>query len=114
MPLGEVLYEFRHSDAPRLFPHHLDRVPALRHGRWRVGPIAVVGNKEIVGVSLLHGRRDHAQPRHHAEGAGHAYRLKGPLLKDEFLAGPMQRLLLRYTQALLTQMAQTAIYGTGP
>ena len=44
------------------------------------------------------------------QSAGHAYRLKGQLLKDEFFrAGPMQRLLLRYTQALLTQMAQTAV-----
>jgi CRP-like cAMP-binding protein len=44
------------------------------------------------------------------QSAGHAYRLKGPLLKDEFYrAGPMQRLLLRYTQSLLTQMAQTAV-----
>jgi CRP-like cAMP-binding protein len=44
------------------------------------------------------------------QSAGHAYRLKGQLLKDEFYrAGPMQRLLLRYTQALLTQMAQTAV-----
>jgi hypothetical protein len=45
-----------------------------------------------------------------ASAAGHAYRLKGQLLKNEFyLAGPMQRLLLRYTQSLLTQMAQTAV-----
>jgi len=44
------------------------------------------------------------------QSAGHAYRLKGQLLKDAFYrAGPMQRLLLRYTQALLTQMAQTAV-----
>jgi len=44
------------------------------------------------------------------QSAGHAYRLKGQLLKDEFYrAGAMQRLLLRYTQALLTQMAQTAV-----
>ena len=44
------------------------------------------------------------------QSAGHAYRLKGQMLKDAFFrAGPMQRLLLRYTQALLTQMAQTAV-----
>jgi CRP-like cAMP-binding protein len=44
------------------------------------------------------------------QSAGHAYRLKAQLLKNEFYrAGPMQRLLLRYTQALLTQMAQTAV-----
>jgi hypothetical protein len=44
------------------------------------------------------------------KSAGHAYRLNGQLLKDDFFrAGPMQRLLLRYTQALLTQMSQTAV-----
>jgi CRP-like cAMP-binding protein len=44
------------------------------------------------------------------QSAGHAYRLTGQLLKEEFLrAGAMQHLLLRYTQALLTQMAQTAV-----
>ncbi|MGS2743535.1 Crp/Fnr family transcriptional regulator [Halomonas sp. LS-001] len=44
------------------------------------------------------------------QSEGHAYRLKGQLLKNEFYrAGAMQRLLLRYTQALLTQMAQTAV-----
>jgi CRP-like cAMP-binding protein len=44
------------------------------------------------------------------QSAGHAYRLEGELMKLEFIrAGPMQRLLLRYTQALLTQMAQTAV-----
>ena len=44
------------------------------------------------------------------QSAGHAYRLKAQLLKDEFnRGGPVQRLLLRYTQALITQMAQTAV-----
>ncbi|WP_035419182.1 Crp/Fnr family transcriptional regulator, partial [Ferrovum myxofaciens] len=44
------------------------------------------------------------------QSAGNAYRLKGQFLKNEFFrAGPMQHLLLRYTQALLTQMAQTAV-----
>jgi CRP-like cAMP-binding protein len=44
------------------------------------------------------------------KSAGHAYRLNGQLLKDDFFrAGPMQRLLLRYTQALMTQMSQTAV-----
>jgi CRP-like cAMP-binding protein len=44
------------------------------------------------------------------QSAGSAYRLRGHFVKDEFLlAGPMQRLLLRYTQALITQMAQTAV-----
>ena len=71
--------------------------------------IAVVGNEGIVGVSLFMGGET-TTSRAVVQSAGHAYRLKGQLLKDEFFrAGPMQRLLLRYTQALLTQMAQTAV-----
>ena len=71
--------------------------------------IAVVGNEGIVGVSLFMGGESTAS-RSVVQSAGHAYRLSGPMLKDEFFrAGPMQRLLLRYTQALITQMAQTAV-----
>jgi CRP-like cAMP-binding protein len=71
--------------------------------------IAVVGNEGIVGISVFMGGET-TTSRAVVQSAGHAYRLKGQLLKDAFfLAGPMQRLLLRYTQALLTQMAQTAV-----
>ena len=71
--------------------------------------IAVVGNEGIVGVSLFMGGET-TTSRAVVQSAGHAYRLTGQLLKDAFfLAGPMQRLLLRYTQALLTQMSQTAV-----
>jgi CRP-like cAMP-binding protein len=71
--------------------------------------ISVVGNEGVVGVSLFMGGET-TPSRAIVQSAGHAYRLKGQLLKDEFYrAGPMQRLLLRYTQALLTQMAQTAV-----
>ncbi len=71
--------------------------------------IAVVGNEGVVGVSLFMGGET-TTSRAVVQSAGHAYRLKGQLLKDAFYrAGPIQRLLLRYTQALLTQMAQTAV-----
>jgi CRP-like cAMP-binding protein len=71
--------------------------------------IAVVGNEGVVGVSLFMGGES-TTSRAVVQSEGHACRLKAQLLKDEFfLAGPMQRLLLRYTQALLTQMAQTAV-----
>jgi CRP-like cAMP-binding protein len=71
--------------------------------------IAVVGNEGIVGISVFMGGET-TTSRAVVQSAGHAYRLKGQLLKDAFLrAGAMQRLLLRYTQALLTQMAQTAV-----
>ena len=69
----------------------------------------MVGNEGIVGVSLFMGGET-TTSRAVVQSAGYAYRLKGQVLKDAFFrAGPMQRLLLRYTQALLTQMAQTAV-----
>ncbi|MGP9768162.1 Crp/Fnr family transcriptional regulator [Halomonas sp. AOP13-D3-9] len=71
--------------------------------------IAVVGYEGVVGVSLFMGGET-TPSRAIVQSAGQAYRLKGQLLKNEFYrAGSMQRLLLRYTQALLTQMAQTAV-----
>ena len=71
--------------------------------------IAVVGNDGIVGVALFMGGESMPN-RAVVQSAGHAYRLNGPSLKEEFRrGGALQRLLLRYTQALLTQMAQTAV-----
>lgn len=71
--------------------------------------IAVVGYEGVVGVSLFMGGET-TPSRAIVQSAGAAYRLKGQLLKNEFYrAGPMQKILLRYTQALLTQMAQTAV-----
>lgn len=71
--------------------------------------IAVVGNEGIVGVSLFMGGET-TPNQAVVQSAGHAYKLPGRAIKAEFYrGGPMQRLLLRYTQALLTQMAQTAV-----
>ena len=71
--------------------------------------IAVVGNEGILGISLFMGGET-TSSRAIVQSGGHAYRLKAQLLKDEFSrGGPVQRLLLRYTQALITQMAQTAV-----
>ena len=71
--------------------------------------ISVVGNEGVVGVSLFMGGET-TPSQAVVQAAGSAYCLKGLSLKTEFYrAGPMQRLLLRYTQALLTQMAQTAV-----
>jgi CRP-like cAMP-binding protein len=109
MPLGDVLYEsgiqMRHVYFPTTSIVSL--LCVMEDGAS--AEIAVVGNEGIVGVSLFMGGET-TPSRAVVQSAGHAYRLKGPLLKDEFYrAGPMQRLLLRYTQALLTQMAQTAV-----
>jgi CRP-like cAMP-binding protein len=71
--------------------------------------IAVVGNDGLVGIALFMGGET-TPSRAVVQSGGRAYRLRGQLLKDEFNRGGLtQHLLLRYTQALLTQMAQTAV-----
>ncbi|HVK54322.1 MAG TPA: Crp/Fnr family transcriptional regulator, partial [Burkholderiales bacterium] len=69
----------------------------------------VVGNEGIIGIALFMGGET-TPSRAVVQSAGYAYRLKGQTLKDEFnRSGVLQHLLLRYTQALITQMAQTAV-----
>ena len=71
--------------------------------------IAMVGNKGIVGIALFMGG-DTMPTRAVVRNAGHAYRLEAQLLQQEFNRnGALQTLLLRYTQALMTQMAQIAV-----
>ncbi|XXG30154.1 MAG: Crp/Fnr family transcriptional regulator [Ferrovum myxofaciens] len=109
MPLGEVLYESRMQMRHVYFP--VDSIVSLLYVMedGSSAEIAVVGNEGIVGVSLFMGGET-TPSRAVVQSAGNAYRLKGQFLKNEFFrAGPMQHLLLRYTQALLTQMAQTAV-----
>ena len=71
--------------------------------------IAGIGNEGVLGVSLFMG--GHTTPSQATvQTGGHGYRLKTKQLMEEFdLAGPMMRLMLRYTQALMTQMSQTAV-----
>jgi CRP-like cAMP-binding protein len=109
MPLGEAVCEpgmqMRHVFFPTTAIVSLLYV--MENGAS--AEIAVVGNEGIVGVSLFMGGET-TTSRAVVQSAGHAYRLKGQLLKNAFFhAGPTQLLLLRYTQALLTQMAQTAV-----
>jgi CRP-like cAMP-binding protein len=71
--------------------------------------IAVVGNEGVVGIALFMGGET-TPSRAVVQSAGGAYRLKGNLLRGEFeRGGPLQYALLRYTQSLITQMAQTAV-----
>jgi CRP-like cAMP-binding protein len=109
LPLGEVIYEsggeLRHVYFPTTAIVSL--LYLMEDGAS--AEIAVVGNDGIVGVALFMGGESMPN-RAVVQSAGHAYRLPGPLLKEEFRrGGSLQRLLLRYTQALLTQMAQTAV-----
>jgi CRP-like cAMP-binding protein len=71
--------------------------------------IAVVGNEGIVGISLFMGGET-TPSRSVVQSAGQGFRMRGQMLKEEFSrSGPVLHLLLRYTQALITQMAQTAV-----
>lgn len=109
MPLGEVLYESGAQMRHVFFPTSaiISLLYVMEDGAS--AEIAVVGNEGVVGVSLFMGGET-TLSRAIVQSAGHAYRLRGAMIKDEFCrAGPMQHLLLRYTQALLTQMSQTAV-----
>jgi CRP-like cAMP-binding protein len=109
LPLGHVLHESGMQMRHIYFPTTsiVSLLYVMEDGAS--AEIAIVGNEGIVGVALFMGGES-TTSRAVVQSAGHAYRMKGQLLKDEFYhAGPMQRLLLRYTQALLTQMAQTAV-----
>jgi len=109
MPLGNVLYESGTTLRHVYFPTTsiVSLLYVMEDGAS--AEIAVVGNEGMVGVALFMGGET-TPSRALVQSAGHAYRLKGQILKEEFQrAAALQHLLLRYTQALLTQMAQTAV-----
>jgi CRP-like cAMP-binding protein len=109
MPLGRVLYEPGATLTHVYFPTTsiVSLLYVLEDGAS--AEIAVVGNEGLVGISLFMGGES-TSSRAVVQSAGHGIRLAAQLLKDEFArAGPVRHLLLRYTQALITQMAQTAV-----
>jgi len=109
MKLGEVLYEPGARLRYVYFPTTsiVSLLYVMEDGAS--AEIAVVGNEGMLGISLFMGGE--TTPSHAVvQSAGFGVRLKAQLLKDEFARfGPMMHLLLRYTQALITQMAQTAV-----
>ena len=109
MGLGEVLYEPGARLRYVYFPTTsiVSLLYVMEDGAS--AEIAVVGNEGMLGISLFMG--GDTTPSHAVvQSAGYGVRLKAQLLKDEFARfGPMMHLLLRYTQALITQMAQTAV-----
>jgi len=109
MPLGEVLYESGVAMTHVYFPTtSIVSLLYVMEGRASA-EIAVVGNEGIVGVSLFMGGET-TTSRSVVQSAGRGFRMRGHLLKEEFSrSGPVLHLLLRYTQALITQMAQTAV-----
>ncbi|MBL0143002.1 MAG: Crp/Fnr family transcriptional regulator [Betaproteobacteria bacterium] len=109
MPLGKVLNESGHTLTHVYFPTTsiVSLLYVMEDGAS--AEIAVVGNEGIVGISLFMGGES-TLSRAVVQSAGQGLRLKASLLMQEFnRAGPVLHLLLRYTQALITQMAQTAV-----
>ena len=109
LPLGEMLYEPGAQLQHAYFP--VSAIVSLHYvmESGASASVAGVGNEGMVGVSLYMGG-DTTPSSAVVQTAGHAYRLERRLLKQEFeRSGPTQRLLLRYTQALMTQMSQTAV-----
>jgi CRP-like cAMP-binding protein len=109
MRLGDVLYESGGQLNYVYFP--TSAIVSLHYvlENGSSSEIAGVGNEGILGISLFMGGNT-TPSRAVVQTAGHGYRLKSHILMEEFnRAGPVMRLLLRYTQALITQMSQTAI-----
>lgn len=109
MSLGQSIYEPGTQIQHVFFP--TTAIVSLHYEMddGSLAEIAVVGKEGIVGIALFMGGET-TLSRAVVQSAGEAYRLKGQLLKREFhRAGPLQRILMRYTQALLTEMAQTLV-----
>src|SRR6476619_2609483 len=109
LKLGEVLYEPGVQLRYVYFPTTsiVSLLYVMEDGAS--AEIAIVGNEGILGISLFMGGET-TPSRAVVQSAGYGYRLKAQLLKSEFgRFGPTMHLLLRYTQALITQMAQTAV-----
>jgi CRP-like cAMP-binding protein len=109
LSLGQVIYEAGDRLDYVYFPATsiVSLLYVLENGAS--SEIAIVGNEGIVGIALFMGGETMPN-RAVVQSAGRAYRLDANVLKEEFRrAGAVQRLLLRYTQALITQMAQTVV-----
>ncbi len=109
MPLADVVYESGRMQDYVYFPTTciISLLYVLESGAS--AEIAVVGNEGVVGVSIFMGGAS-TPSRAVVQSAGKAYRLASRFMTDEFTrGGAMQHLMLRYTQSLITQMAQTAV-----
>ena len=109
MPLGWAVYESGGHQGYVYFPTNsiVSLLYVMENGAS--AEMAVTGNEGLVGIALFMGGET-TPSRAVVQSAGHAYRLKAATLKNEFEhGGALQHLLLRYTQALITQMAQTAV-----
>jgi CRP-like cAMP-binding protein len=107
MPLGQALYESGDTLSHVYFPTTsiVSLLQVMENGAS--AEIAVVGHEGIVGISLFMGGES-TPSRAVVQSSGKGFRLAASTIKDEFTRAPVLHLLLRYTQALITQMAQTA------
>ena len=108
LALGQVLYESGQTMSHAYFP--IDCIVSLLYvmKNGDSAEIAVVGNEGMIGIALFMGGES-TMSRAIVQNAGHAYRLKAQVLKDEFhRGGALSRLLLMFASALITQMVQTA------
>ena len=109
LPLGMALYESGGAQGYVYFPTTaiVSLLYVLENGAS--AEIAITGNEGLVGISLFMGGET-TPSRAVVQSAGTGYRLRASVMKKEFESdGDLQHLLLRYTQALITQMAQTAV-----
>ena len=109
LPLGLSVYESGAKQGYVFFPTKgiVSLLFVLENGAS--AEIAVTGNEGMVGISLFMGGES-TPSRAVVQSAGRGYRLRAAVLKTQFESGgPLQHLLLRYTQALITQMTQTAV-----
>ena len=109
MPLGQVLYESGRTLSHVYFPTTaiVSLLYVMENGAS--AEIAVVGREGVVGISLFMGGES-TPSRAVVQSAGEGWRLRASAIKDEFnRSHPVMHLLLRYTQALITQMSQTAV-----
>lgn len=109
LPLGKVLYESGDTLRHVYFP--VDAIVSLLYmmENGASAEIALVGNDGLIGVAVFMGGES-TPNRALVQSAGTAYRLAGVRIKEEFNRhGTMLQLMLRYTQSLITQMAQTAV-----
>jgi CRP-like cAMP-binding protein len=108
LPLGQVLYESGGTLSHVYFPTTaiVSLLYVMENGAS--AEIAVAGREGLVGVSLLMGG-DSTPSQAVVQSAGEGFRMRAPTIKHEFAqSAPVMHLLLRYTQALITQMTQTA------
>lgn len=109
LPLGKVLYEPGMKMTHVYFPSNaiISILYALENGSS--AEIAVVGREGVVGISIFMGG-DSTSTRAVVQSAGTGYKIKSKVILEEFnRSGPVMHLFLRYTQALITQMSQTAV-----